>query len=106
MWNDIAFAFLRRFCHRHLCRRKHIFNENPVPRGGIVDEHVRDSSHELAVLNDRATRHECVQVGTTHLYKLLITLEPFVKKIIIFCRFQVYFVIQTNPLYVFFSIYT
>jgi len=56
---------------------------------------------ELAVLDYRATAHECVQVGTTHFYKLLIALKPFAKKIIIFCSFQVCFVIQTNPLYIF-----
>jgi hypothetical protein len=26
---------------------------------------------QFTVLNDRRARHECVQVGTTHFYKLL-----------------------------------
>ena len=35
---------------------EHIFNENSVPRGGIVDQHVGDRSHQLTVLNyGRAT---------------------------------------------------
>ena len=54
----------------HLCRVQHIFNENTVARGGVVDEHVGDRSDELAVLNDGAAGHECVQVGTTIFEKL------------------------------------
>ena len=48
-----------------LCRSQHILNENSVTRGGVVDEHVRHSSDELAVLDDGAARQECGQVGTT-----------------------------------------
>ena len=43
---------LRRSLLWHLCRGKHILNENSVFRGGIVDHNVGDRSHELAVLND------------------------------------------------------
>ena len=32
---------------------QHIFNENAISRGGVIDEHVRHSADELAVLNDR-----------------------------------------------------
>ena len=44
---------------------QHIFNENTVPRSGIVDQNVGDGADELAVLNDRTATHECIQVGTT-----------------------------------------
>ena len=56
---------LRRLRHRNICRIKHIFNENSVARGGIVDEHVGHRVDEFTVLDDRAARHECGQVGTT-----------------------------------------
>ena len=46
---------LRCLCHRHLCGIQHIFDENAVPRGGIIDENVRHRTHDLAVLNDWAT---------------------------------------------------
>ena len=38
-------------------RGKHIFDEDTVPRGGIVDQNMRDRPHELAVLDDRGARH-------------------------------------------------
>ena len=44
---------------------QHIFNKYSVSRGGIVDHNVRYRTDELAVLDDGATAHECVQVGTT-----------------------------------------
>ena len=56
---------LRRLGGRRLRRAQHIFNENAVARGGIVDEDVCHRADELAVLNDWAARHECGQVGTT-----------------------------------------
>ena len=43
---------LRRLRHGHLRGVEHIFNENAVPRGGIVDQHVSHRADELAVLND------------------------------------------------------
>ena len=46
--------------------RQHILNKDPVPRGGIADQHVRDRTHKTSVLQDRAARHECGQVGTTN----------------------------------------
>ena len=45
-------AFLRRSLLWHLCRVQHIFDKDSVSRGGIVDEDVRHSPHELAVLDD------------------------------------------------------
>ena len=57
----MIYSFLRRSCLWHLRRAEHIFDEDAVPRGGIVDEDVSDGSHELAVLNDRASAHECGQ---------------------------------------------
>ena len=58
-------AFLRRFLHRHLCRRQHILNKDPVPRRRVADHHVGHSADELAVLDDGRARHECSQEGTT-----------------------------------------
>ena len=36
----------------HLRRIQHIFDEDAVARGGIVNEHVGDRADELAVLDD------------------------------------------------------
>ena len=47
----------------HLC--EHILYKNSVADGGIADQHVGHSSDQLAVLDNGAARHECVQVGTT-----------------------------------------
>ena len=59
-------ACLRRFRHYlRICRIQHILNENSIPRGGIIYKNVRYSSHELAVLDDGASAHECGQEGTT-----------------------------------------
>ena len=51
--NEIAFWFL---CRQLAHLIQHIFNKYTVSRGGVVDEDVGDSAHELAVLNDRAAR--------------------------------------------------
>ena len=48
---------LRRLRHGHLRSVEHIFDEDPVARGGIVDEHVRHSSDKLAVLDDGGAAH-------------------------------------------------
>ena len=54
-------AFLRRLLHRHLCRIKHILNENAVAGSRVVYHNVSHRADELAVLNDRRARHECGQ---------------------------------------------
>ena len=46
----------RQFIASHLTRIQHIFNENAVARGGIVDEDVCHRADELAVLNDGRAR--------------------------------------------------
>ena len=46
---------------RHLRRVEHIFNENAVARGGIVDENVGDRPDKLTVLDDGGAAHECGQ---------------------------------------------
>ena len=61
--------WLRRPLRLHLRRVEHILNENAVPRCRIIDEHVRYRADELAVLDNRATAHECGQEGTTVFYK-------------------------------------
>ena len=40
-----------------LCRSQHIFDKNPIPRGGVADQHVRDRADKPPVLNDRAAAH-------------------------------------------------
>jgi len=45
--------------HRHI--DQHILNEDPVARGGIIDENVCDGTHELAVLDNGGARLECGQ---------------------------------------------
>ena len=77
----------RQFIASYLARIQHIFDEDSVSRGGIVDQHVGDRSHELAVLNDGGARHECVQVGTTAFYKFLTVLTSFVERTICFSDF-------------------
>jgi len=56
--NEIAFWFL---CRQLAHLIQHIFNKYTVSRFRIVDKHVGHRSHELAVLDDRATTQECGQ---------------------------------------------
>ena len=55
-------------------RVEHIFDENSVALGGVVDHYVGDGADQLPVLNDRGARHECGQGGTTVFYKIFIKL--------------------------------
>ena len=45
--------------HRHV--DQHVFEEDPISRGGIVDQHVGDGTDDLAVLDDGASAQECGQ---------------------------------------------
>lgn len=36
---------------------QHILNKDPIPRRGVVDEHVGHCPHQLAVLNDGRAAH-------------------------------------------------
>ena len=45
---------------------EHIFDEDAIPRGGVVDQNVSNSSNELAVLNDGRAAQVCGQVRTTN----------------------------------------
>ena len=56
---------LRRLCHRYLCCVQHILDEDAVPRGGIVDQHVGDGTNQLAVLDDRGAGQVSGQDRTT-----------------------------------------
>ena len=50
---------------RPLRRRvQHIFNEDAVTRGGVVDEDMGHGTDEFAVLNDRTAAHLCVKDRT------------------------------------------
>ena len=57
---------------------------------------MRDRADELAVLDDWAAAHECVQVGTTHFYNFLTVLTPFVKKTSFRIVVYIYFVFQED----------
>ena len=50
---------------------EHIFNKDAVARGGVADQHVRHRANEASVLQDRATAHECGQVGTTAFLQII-----------------------------------
>ena len=52
-------------CLRHRHTDQHVFKEDTVAAGGVGDQHVRHGAHDFPILEDRGTRHECVQVGTT-----------------------------------------
>ena len=47
----------RQFIASAHTRIQHIFNENAVSRGGIVDENVRDRADELTVLDNGRAAH-------------------------------------------------
>ena len=55
-----------------------------------------ERTDELAVLNDWAARHECVQVGTTHFYNFLTVSTLFIKIIVLRRSILPYFLTQTN----------
>ena len=44
---------------------EHILNKYPVARGGITDQHVGNSTDQIAVPDDGAARQVCGQEGTT-----------------------------------------
>ena len=56
----------RQFIASHLTRIKHIFNEDAVALGRLVDGDVGNGADELTVLDDGRARHECGQEGTTN----------------------------------------
>ena len=60
--------------HRHLHGVEHILDKDPVPRGGIADQHMRDRADKPPVLNDRDAEHECGQERTTVFCKIFIKL--------------------------------
>ena len=68
--NDIALFLSCRDRHAD----QHVFHKDPVAHGGIVDQHVGDCSHDLAVLDDRRAAHECGQEGTT-IFRILYDID-------------------------------
>jgi hypothetical protein len=50
-----------------LCRIQHILNENAVPNARIVDHHVGDRDHELAVLYDGLPDESVLNKGQQNL---------------------------------------
>ena len=50
-----------RLLQRDVGGREHVFDENAVSDGGVIDEHVGDGTNELAVLYNGAAAHECGQ---------------------------------------------
>ena len=45
---------------------EHIFDENAVAAGGVAHKDVGHRADELAVLNNGAAAHFCVNIGTTN----------------------------------------
>ena len=45
---------------------KHIFRKDGVALGGIIDQHVGNSTDELTVLDNGTAAHECVKQDTTN----------------------------------------
>lgn len=43
------------------CRFQHIFDEDSVAGGGVIDQHMGNSADKLAVLDDGAARHADVK---------------------------------------------
>ena len=48
-----------------LCFCKHILNKDAVATGGVVHQNVGHGADELAVLENGAAAHECVNIGPT-----------------------------------------
>ena len=46
------------------CRVQHIFNEDAVAGGGVVDKDMSNGAHQLSVLYDRRAGHADVKCGT------------------------------------------
>jgi len=45
---------------------QHIFDQDPISFGGLIDHHMGNCTHNPAILQDRRTAQEC-QYGTTHI---------------------------------------
>ena len=67
----------RQFIASDLARIQHIFDEDAVAACGIIDQHVRDSTYELAVLDNGAAAHECGQERTTKFMKKCFSVASF-----------------------------
>ena len=52
------------------CCVQHIFGEDIVVGGGVVDQHVGHRADELAVLDNRRAGHECLSLGTTSIFAI------------------------------------
>ena len=57
--------------NREVCGGEHIFDEDAVAGGGVIDEDVGDGADELAVLNNGAARQVCGQERTTNFNRYL-----------------------------------
>ena len=62
------------------CGIEHILDENTIPFGWLVDQDVGHSAHQLPVLEDGRSAHECVNIGTTLFY-------VFLKKVLMIVEF-------------------
>ena len=59
------------------CCVQHIFNEDSVTHGGIIDQNVGNSSYQLPVLYKGTAAHECVKYRTTLFCEFIINLYSF-----------------------------
>ncbi len=58
LWQNFTFATAPFLClspHRNRHADQHIFEEDPIAGGGIIDQHMGDGAHQLSVLNDGGT---------------------------------------------------
>ena len=63
-------------CHVFLFDRfQHIFDEDSIPGGWVINEHMGHSSYELSVLNDGRAAHKCGQERTTNFVIFLIEFD-------------------------------
>ena len=54
------------FLRRLLCCIQHIFNEDSISPGGIIHQHVSDSTNKFPILNNGTSAHARVNIGPTH----------------------------------------
>ena len=58
----VSFPFVGAICDRPLCRCvQHIFDEDAIASGGIVDQDMGDGTYQFAVLDNGAAAHADVK---------------------------------------------
>ena len=61
----VLFLFVGAICDRPLCRSiQHVFNEDAVAHGRIVNKDMGDGAYQFSILNNGIAGHFCVKCGT------------------------------------------